>query len=52
MRADYARNHEETLATISRVVSFFKEFEEIEGDFRFFVSNPGENSVKLFKVAL
>jgi hypothetical protein len=32
MRAEYAINHEETLATSLQIVSFFKTFEEIEGD--------------------
>ena len=40
MRADYARNHEETLGTSLQIVSFFKTYEEIEGDFRLFDSYP------------
>ena len=39
MHADYARNHEETLATSPQIVSFSKKFAEIEGDFRLFDSN-------------
>jgi hypothetical protein len=30
MRADYARNYEETLATSLQIVSFFKTFEELK----------------------
>jgi hypothetical protein len=33
MHADYARNHEETLAMSPQIISFFKKFAEIEGDF-------------------
>jgi hypothetical protein len=40
MRADYKRDHEETIATSLQIVSFFKTFEEIEGDFRLFDSYP------------
>jgi len=42
MRAEYARNHEETLGTSPQIVSFFKTFVETEGDFRLFDLNLSE----------
>jgi len=42
MRAVYARNHEEALATSPQIVSFFKTFVEIEGYFTLFDLNLSE----------